>query len=405
VHAGVGAQNAEVSEGIYATALSFFDVSDMQQRWLPEFQYFRAFAILEVIVFHVAAVSMAGIWLLPSPQREIVTTIAASTSFAVSQFVFISGIVLYNKYKRDFSLRGFYKKRVNSVLWPYLIFSTFYFFYPAVGALLSPAVFQHSVGPVSMSGVQLLCVYLISLATGNIGQMWFILLILQLYVLYPFIAKVYNHSAKHPNIMVGALAALFIVQILYTWISLVVPPYIGGQWRGLFVSQIFYFVLGIFVCDHYDSIKNKVTRIPLLPLTILVVPATLYYGVAYFHYSLPEGPSAVYVWLVAIVGPLYSLLLIVFFLKICILWREPHSVVTRSMERIGEDSFGIYLTHMFYVAVFGGVLIRLGVGLADLLFYPIVVVSVLVASYVTVHLIYRLPLSIIIGRPRKNTAV
>jgi peptidoglycan/LPS O-acetylase OafA/YrhL len=151
-------------------------------------------------------------------------------------------------------------------------------------------------------------------------------------------------------------------------------------------------------------------------LTILVVLAMVSYGVLYnstFAFQngvidpvLAQGSPVVYVWLYAIMQPLFSLMLILFFLKICILWREPRSVATRSMERIGEDSFGIYLTQSFYVGVFGSVLIRLGLGVANLLFYLIVVVSVLVASYVTVHLIYRLPLSeIIVGRPRKSTAM
>ena len=76
------------------------------------------------------------------------------------------------------------------------------------------------------------------------------------------------------------------------------------------------------------------------------------------------------------------------------------------MEGIGEDSFGIYLTHVFYFNVFGGVLFKLALVLVDLLYYPIVVASVLVANYFTVRLIYRLPYNgIIIGRPRKSTTV
>lgn len=391
-------------------------MSVMRQHWLPEFQYFRALAILEIIAVHAMNIGIAGILLIPSPQREILTTINASALLAIPQFVFISGFVLYNKYKRDFSLRGFYKKRVNSVLWPYLIFSTYYFFYPIVGALLAPAAFPKTAELVGLSGVPPLRAYLIGLGTGSISPMWFILLILQLYVLYPFIVKAYNRAAKHLNVTVGVLGILLTVQLIYT-IAVVLPPYfdIGGS-TVLFVSAIFYFVLGIFVCDHYESIKNKITGIRLPPLTILVVLAMVSYGVLYnstFAFQngvidpvLAQGSPVVYVWLYAIMQPLFSLMLILFFLKICILWREPRSVATRSMERIGEDSFGIYLTQSFYVGVFGSVLIRLGLGVANLLFYLIVVVSVLVASYVTVHLIYRLPLSeIIVGRPRKSTAM
>jgi peptidoglycan/LPS O-acetylase OafA/YrhL len=382
-------------------------VSDTPPRWLPEFQYFRAFAILEIIACHVTGFQDSVFFYIPSPQREILKIVTDATGLAVSQFVFISGFVLYNKYKGDFSVRMFFKKRVSSVLWPYLIFSTFYFFYPVVFAPLAPASFSHLAGLVSLSGIQLLGAYLLGLVTG-IAQMWFILLILQLYVLYPFIVKAYHRASKHQNVVVGALAMLLIVQIVYTWISIVVPHYViePNELRVPFISQIFYFVLAIFACDHYDSIKNKIATIKLPPLTIFVALATACYGVVYNLALLTQSSPVVYVLLYVIVQAAYALLLIVFFLKICILWREPHSLVTRWMERIGEDSFGIYLTHTFYVVVFGGLLIILGLGVADLLFYPIVFVSVLIASYLTVHLIYRLPYSnIIIGRPRKSAAV
>lgn len=105
-------------------------MSDAPQDWLPEYQNFRGLATLEIIIRHVTWLGVAGLLLVPSPLREIVTTISASAFCALPQFVFISGVVLFNKYKHSFSLSTFYKKRVNTVLWPYLVFSTFYFFYP-----------------------------------------------------------------------------------------------------------------------------------------------------------------------------------------------------------------------------------------------------------------------------------
>ena len=56
----------------------------------------------------------------------IITALSAFTFFGVPHFIFISGVVLYNKYNNGFSLSTFYKKRFNSVLPPYLVWSTFY---------------------------------------------------------------------------------------------------------------------------------------------------------------------------------------------------------------------------------------------------------------------------------------
>ncbi|MGZ4940107.1 MAG: acyltransferase [Halobacteriota archaeon] len=386
--------------------------------WLPEFQTFRGLAILEIVIRHVTyfgSLGVVGLLLIPSPTRELLVLITASVYLAIPQFVFISGVVLYNKYKRDFALAEFYKKRVNSVLWPYLIFSAFYFVFPYVVSVLVPHFFDHSVyAPLwtyyqgywaRWSGTKLLVVPLELIAEGNIAHLWFILLILQLYALYPFIVKGYNRIARHRGITVFALLALLGVQIVYTALFVVVPPYALGlsRFRVLFVSAIFYFALGIVVCDHYDVIKRWVEKARLLPLFIVTTFSTVGYGVAFYHTFLTSGSPVVYRWLYLAAGPVYSMLLIVFYLKISLLWSKPRNPVTRLVAKIGADSFGIYLVHFFYVLVFGTMLIRLGLPVTDLLFYPILVVAVLAASYATVHVIYRLPYSrIIIGRSRER---
>lgn len=88
--------------------------------WLQGIQYFRAIAVIEVIVFHVTEVGLfsSALW--------TVTALSPFMFFGVPHFIFISGVVLYNKYNNGFSLPTFYKKRFNSVLPPYLVWSTFY---------------------------------------------------------------------------------------------------------------------------------------------------------------------------------------------------------------------------------------------------------------------------------------
>ena len=382
-------------------------MSDAPQDWLPEYQNFRGLATLEIIIRHVTWLGVAGLLLVPSPLREIVTTISASAFCALPQFVFISGVVLFNKYKHSFSLSTFYKKRVNTVLWPYLVFSTFYFFYPYIYTRVVSSFFPNSaVGWAGGGGVELIRAYLLGLATGSNGpQMWFILLILQLYALYPLIVKAYNRIRRRWNVTVVVLLVLLGVQMLYTALFVVTPSasYPFSSWRVLFVSLIFYFVLGIVVCDHYGAIKQRVAKVPLISLLVIVALFTAGYSVAFYNTFLISGSPAGYVWFYELMAPAYSVLLIAFYLKISLVWAEPHSAVTRSVAKIGADSFGIYLVHSFFIAIFGIVLVKLGLTVANPVYYVVLAAAVLVASYATVHVIYRLPFSdIIIGRPRKR---
>ena len=289
--------------------------------------------------------------------------------------------------------------------------------FPYVFNVIVPHFFDHSVyAPlwtyyqaywVQWSGTKLLVVPLQLIAEGNIAHLWFVLLILQFYALYPLIVKGYNRMARHRSITVVVLLALLGIQIMYTALFVVVPPYELGlsRFRVLFVSAIFYFVLGIAVCDHYKVIKRWIESTGLLPLFIATALSTVGYGVAFYHTFLTSGSPVVYRWLYLVAGPVYAVLLIVFYLKISLLWSPPHNSVTRSVAKIGADSFGIYLVHFFYVLVFGTALIQLGLSVTNLLFYPVLAAVVLAASYVTVHAIYRLPYSnIIIGRSREPTS-
>jgi peptidoglycan/LPS O-acetylase OafA/YrhL len=73
--------------------------------------------------------------------------------------------------------------------------------------------------------------------------------------------------------------------------------------------------------------------------------------------------------------------------------------------KIGEASFGIYLTHRFFVTAFAFALTTVGIGYDNLLFCPALVFLTLLSSYWGVQVLYRLPFSaIVIGKPQKKQA-
>ena len=182
----------------------------------------------------------------------------------------------------------------------------------------------------------------------------------------------------------------------------------GGPPFGVFfISGIFWFVLGFFIAEHYGALKQKVTRISLKSISLVVALSTVGYAVIFYHIPFVNATTSTapspYIWLYQIVGPFYCLLLIIFYLRISFGWGEPDSFVTRYLEKIGENSFGIYLTHYFFVIAFVFTVPRLGVSYDNLLIYPTSALLILVLSYWSVQVIYHLPFSaIVIGKPRKK---
>jgi peptidoglycan/LPS O-acetylase OafA/YrhL len=369
--------------------------------WLQGIQYFRAIAVLEIIVLHVTGlVGFTDLTVL-SLQKVLIFTFAGFTSFAVPHFIFISGVVLYNKYNEGFSLSTFYKKRFSSVLPPYLVWSTFYYFYPLVILTLYSALLPNRwFGPTSYGSGLNLSGYVAGLAVG-VGHLWFILLIMQFYLLYPLLARMYNRFCKKP---IYVLSLLLLVQVAFSSLLLTTAP---NAFQVVFLSGIFYFVFGFFIAEHYETLKQKVTRVSLKSISLVVVLATICYAVIFYHIPwVSNAASAVispWTWLYQILGPFYCLLLIIFYLRISLGLGEPNRLFARYLEKIGEDSFGIYLTLFVFLTAFTFVLIRVGVNYDNLLFYPTLALLVLISSYWSVQVLYHLPFSaIVVGKPRKK---
>lgn len=233
-------------------------------------------------------------------------------------------------------------------------------------------------------------------------QLWFVVLIIQLYLLYPLLVKFYNRFARQKN-PTYALSFLLLVQIAFTSLFLTTGP---APLRAFFVSGIFYFVFGFFVSEHYAAIKQQIIKVSSRTISLAVVLSTIYYAVVYYHTVLLSGPvPSFYVWLYQITGPFYCLLLISFYLRISMGLGEPRRYFTGYMEKIGEDSFGIYLTQGFFITAFALILLRVGLSYYNLLYYPTLALLTLIASYWSVQVLYHFPFSdIIIGKPRRRGA-
>jgi peptidoglycan/LPS O-acetylase OafA/YrhL len=276
-----------------------------------------------------------------------------------------------------------------------------------VGAVVLFSVFNYPTTKYSSlpNIAELFREFLTGLALG-VGILPFVVLIVQLYLFYPLLVKIYNRAARYKRALFLCLL-LLLAQIAYS--ILFVPIGLATNTyerivRIFFVSAIFYFIFGFFVSEHYGAIKQRLAKLSLKSISLAALVSTMYYTVVYYHVVLLPGPTPLYyLCLYWLTGPLYCLILIVFYLKLSTGWAEPRGYFLRSLEKIGEDSFGIYLVHYFFIGTFSFALVKLGLGPNNLLFYPVLFSLTLTASYLSVEGIYRLPLSaIIIGRPRKK---
>ena len=94
---------------------------------LEEVDYFRAFACLAVVLIHTTAGYVT--WDSAGPlTQSIFIFVNRALTYAVPAFLFISGFVLFQRYREgDFAYFPFLKKRLRQIVLPYFLWTLFYY--------------------------------------------------------------------------------------------------------------------------------------------------------------------------------------------------------------------------------------------------------------------------------------
>jgi hypothetical protein len=241
---------------------------------------------------------------------------------------------------------------------------------------------------------------------------WYVILIIQLYALYPIIAKMHAASQGYRHGAFYFVSCSLAVQIAYNILIgsndmciVNYPLYV------IFVSHIFYFILGIAVCEHYETFKASFNSHRTKSVYASILLLGLFFAIvteAYFFPTSLAWLSSYSTSIASIILPVYSLLVLVicFRSSFTLIQRGTNDVQTKYLSKIGAFSFGIYLTFPFFNSLFGYIVLpRVGIDWNTWSFYPLVFVLTLCFSYLSVAGLYRLPLSgYIIGvqRARKK---
>ncbi len=363
-------------------------IDHSKDKKIEEFTFLRGFAVLAVIAIHTTGyftkiesfnvLVLLNLW------------IDMFSQFAVPLFILISGFVLARKYYKNYSVSKFYKNRIRSIIPQYLLFSILY------------TVFNNwtviKTNPLSTT---------FSLLLNNIWNanasyhLWFFLIIIPLYLLYPLVIKIYiffKNSGKAEFL----IALLFVIQMLWmVGLHTSSFPFIKIN----FISFLFYFGLGIYVNDRFEQLKEGIKHQTPLFLTIslaltlgssffIIIGLTL----GYDYYSIP---SYFFIGL-ELVYPILKISTFLLLLNLASSLVIKRGILTKVVKKFGDYSFGIYLIHIFFIQITIEMLKNNAVDYSDWLFYPIVFLVTVITSYLAVRLISYLPHSYyIIGTGRK----
>lgn len=302
---------------------------------LQEIEILRAFAALAVVMIHTSAT-----YLLPAKADNnlflLISSFNVLGKFAVQIFIFISGVVLFYSYKdRQLKVKEFYVKRLRYIVIPYV-------FWTAVYVLLNKVVKGFVDKPLNY-----LMLFFNDLLTGQASyHLYFIVLILQFYIVFPFLHSIVKRYGFRKTVLFW-LAVGYLIMITFDYYT----GYVLFNSR-FFIMWYFYFVLGAYVGLNMDSWRKMTIKYATIGLFFMmfVVDALTweyFFSTKYYNFDLgiaatPLKPSVFLYTLISIIA-LYGLSQ-----KIAL----SSGVLNKSLLFVGKYSFGLYFVHPLVLRFF-----------------------------------------------------
>lgn len=339
---------------------------------LKEFDYLRATAVLAVITIHVTSKYVSI--------NSIAYLLNQAVRFAVPLFIVLSGFLLYyssmNKPKAKKS--SFLLKRFNKIFIPYVVWTLIYMLYNIRNNLGSAFTL-----PFISSLVK-------NLAYGKAApQLYFIIIILQLYLIFGLLTKLMNSKYEKPLMLVSFFITAYINlgAYLFRWYIYIIPKTSFG-YSILFPTWLFYFVFGMYFAKHKNKFKTFLVSSKLkLGILWLVSLATLYIDSRLSNtYGSSMKPTVM----------LYCLTSFLFLYSVFSIDSLKESAFIRW---VSEQAFFIYFSHVLLIDIIIACFRIIGIKVvwSSIIGITLLLLLDTLAALALAYIVYRLPYSKYLG--------
>ncbi|MDF2723814.1 MAG: acyltransferase [Paenibacillus sp.] len=306
----------------------------MSKPKLLELDIVRGIAIAAVLLIHATASSRVELP-LGSYSHTLYFSINNLSYFPVQAFVLLSGLVLFYSYFDNWNVRrtlGFYRKRLQYILIPYLIWSCFYYLYDK---WLNPEM------TVTFSWPE----FVRLLPWGEAGyHLYFMAIIMQLYAIFPLLIsliKLWRPLASYLWLIGIVAQAAF---SFYTQYAHIAVPH-GDR---LFSTYFALFCIGGSIGMHYEKVMGWLNRniwwffaaTVATGFTFLLLSLQAQYGT--------ELPS----WAFELLFNGYPAMVAISFTWIGRHWLTAAPRWSAALASLGAASFGIYFTHPSLLGIY-----------------------------------------------------
>jgi len=323
--------------------------SGINPNWLEELDYWRGIAFLGVALQHVLGV------LVRDPQVNLNLPLAITlglcfnlAKFAVPAFVLVSGLVLFRKYLSGVSAIAFYRQRGRELLIPYLFWTLIYQLYYTWGAGAPTVNLQDWVHQ--------------SLTGNGAYHLWYVVLILQFYLLFPLLLPIFRWLTRNTIRTIAVLLGAGLIYLLLMWLSYYFLPghaaSITDRMVQLFIKYrdrnllfwFYYFlvggVIGLYLKDFYRLLERyRAYNWGVWCLLLIWVTSELAVGISNNSINLGISSTLKPSMLFFTVSSLFLLY------DLCLSLRTSTGWLSRLLKAFGRYSLGAYFIHALTLAL------------------------------------------------------
>lgn len=298
-------------------------------------QVAKGMAILAVIFLHFLSTFFPDQIYQSGLNGLFFITLNQICRFSVPLFIGLSGYGLAKKYGHLASNRlSFYRHQLKKILPAYLFWSLFFIF--------TLRIYQPG-----FSLKQIWSDLFLGLADYHL---YFVPLIIQLYLIYPFLSKLLTKFNWSLLVLFFAIQLIYFVLLRLLTADLPYQSFLSSdqfQYRQL-INWLFYFVFGLFLSqiDLVTLSKNRLTK----PIIILFITIGLVISIADSYYLIATRQSIIYA--TSFSRPsvfIYSLAIISLFIiygQSLLKYLRPYLLL---LSFFGRHSYIIYLSHPLFL--------------------------------------------------------
>jgi peptidoglycan/LPS O-acetylase OafA/YrhL len=295
-------------------------------------------------------------------------------------FFFVSALVLmYQAYGRpEWSVWSFWGRRFRAIVVPFIIWTLLYVLAGFAG--LRGDTIPSAAGP----PVQVLVRVGVQLITGS-GHLYFVIVLVQFYLLFPLLAGLLNRARRwHPAIVGVSLAAQVAVTVALHYLKVSSLIWQDIDATREVTSYVFYLVAGAVAGAHLPAVRAWVRRHRWVLLAAAVAATA---GVeAYYLLAVHSGAGAG-----RASDPFSPEFILSYAAAIVLLWlagawwaaRSRDGRLSRLVRTASDNSFGVYLSHI----VFLDIALTYGLGsLEPAVPWPVIVLIAVTGTWIAASL-------------------